>query len=288
MVTRRVRERRFRLRPSQQVNQVIAYVLGVLAQRHGISLHALCWLSNHYHQVLTDTRGTICEFTGELHSFVARHVNQMHGDRGSLWSEHQTSRVEPQHDTDLREQIAYTMANPVEAFLVRYGHSWLGLRQRWPAPPQTYRKPPGFFRDAEDGGKWPEEVTLEFARPPGYDDLTDAELDALIQARVEERETAARDAAHAQRRPFLGVRAIGAQKRWHSPTTRERYRQISPRFASKDRHALLAAIERYREWHRRYNHALERFNAGERDVVFPYGTHQLRVLHNVNVAPGPD
>ena len=286
MVTRRVRARQFRLRPSPRVNQVLGYVTAVLARRHRVPLYAVCWLSNHYHAVLQDVLGTICDFNRELHSLVARYVNLMHGEQGALWSEHQTSRVAPQAPEDLIDQIAYTMANPVAAFLVRFGHSWPGLRRCWPAPAKTFRKPPGFFRTKENTDDWPDEIELTFSRPPGYEHLSDAELDALIRARIKHHEDEARQRADANRSRFLGRRRILAQKRWHAPTTSER-RGISPRIACKDKQLRIEALQRDRDWYDAYCDARDRFNDGERDVLFPYGTYKMCVVHGVNVHPPP-
>ena len=47
--TRRCHRRQFLLRPSRKVNQVIEYIVAVLAARYGILLHCLCVLSNHMH-----------------------------------------------------------------------------------------------------------------------------------------------------------------------------------------------------------------------------------------------
>ena len=66
--TRRVHKRQFLLRPSKKVNQIIEYILAVLAERHGILLHAICILSNHGHDVSTDPEGKVVEFRRERHA----------------------------------------------------------------------------------------------------------------------------------------------------------------------------------------------------------------------------
>jgi putative transposase len=54
LLTRRCSERRFFLRPSRALNEILRYVLAVAAERYGVVLHALCVLSNHVHIVFTD------------------------------------------------------------------------------------------------------------------------------------------------------------------------------------------------------------------------------------------
>ena len=65
----------------------------------------------------------------------------------------------------------------------------------------------------------------------------------------------------------------------------EKRRNISPRIACKDPALLIARINADRLWLAQYEDARDRFNAGERDVVFPLGTNKMRVLHNVRIAP---
>ena len=67
------------------------YVLAVIAQRTGIRLHCVAALSNHWHLVVTDPEGRVCEFTRDCHAFIARAINAHHGDFESVWSNEQTS-----------------------------------------------------------------------------------------------------------------------------------------------------------------------------------------------------
>ena len=145
----------FRLRPSRQINQIVQYVVAVVAQRTGILLHSAIVLSNHWDVCLTDPEGRICEFTRDCHAFIARAVNAAHGDFESMWSNEHTSHVRCVEAQDLVDKIAYTMANPVEDFLVAHGKNWPGVRRAWPAGPQTVNRPKKFFRHEKDGGAWP-------------------------------------------------------------------------------------------------------------------------------------
>ena len=135
MLTRRLRGRTFLLRPSKRTSQIVAYVVTIIAARRNIQLHALVVMSNHWHVCLTDPGGAIVDFQRDYHQFIARGINAHHGEFESIWSSGSPSRVECEGADDLVERIAYTMANPVEAALVRHGHSWPGLRRAWPNRP---------------------------------------------------------------------------------------------------------------------------------------------------------
>jgi REP element-mobilizing transposase RayT len=84
LLTRRCSERRFFLRPSNAVNEILRYVLAVAVQRHGVLLHAYCVLSNHLHVVVTDVKGNLPAFQQYLDSLVARSINTLHGHRESF------------------------------------------------------------------------------------------------------------------------------------------------------------------------------------------------------------
>ena len=287
-VTRRVVGRVFRLKPGKRTNQIIRYILAVLVRRHNVSLHATCWMSNHHHDVLFDDDGRISAFIRDLHSTVARHINAVYGDFGSLWESEQTSLVRSEVPADVIGRIAYAMANPVEARLVRNGFSWPGVRDRWPTRPRTIKRPAGFFRKQKDGGHWPDEAVLEFKRPVGYDELDDDQLSALIESRIESAESRARETADAEEKRFLGRAGVLRQSRRGSPRTREQRFGISPRVASRDKWRRIEALQRDSEWYAAYCESRDRYCAGERSVVFPAGTYQLRILHRVSVAPPAD
>jgi putative transposase len=275
----------FLLRPSDEVNEIIGYFLAVLSGEKGISLHAVTALSNHMHEVLTDPRCEIINFLRELHSLVARHINARFGDFENLWASAPTSRIRCAKPGDVIDKMAYTAANPVSSFLVKFRKSWPGLQMAWPAPPRTFKRPFGFLRDKT--GRWPEEATLTMTRPPGYDDLDDAELAELLAFCTGAKEDMAREKAEKEGIPFVGRRAIRRQSRYARPRTREPRFERSPRHACKDKWLRIERLLADQQWLAEYKDAYWRRRGGEPDVVFPYGTYLLRVEHNVLVAPPP-
>jgi hypothetical protein len=287
MLTRRVAGRQFLLRPGRRVNQIIGYVVAVMQAKWNISLHAMDVLSNHHHQVCTDADGNIARFQQDCHSFITRALNAHHGEFESMWSNVQGSRVECEEPADIVDKIAYTMANPVEAGLVRHGHSWPGLRRAWPSKPMVFKKPKKFFRGEDEGGVWPDEAVLELSRPPGYDHLTDDELAALILGAIDEREERFRAEHDADGRPFLGRRAVLRQSRYDRPRTREPRFGISPKVACRNKWRRIERLRANQHWSAAYRRAMARWRAGARDVVFPMGTYKMRLLHGVMCADSP-
>jgi putative transposase len=279
--TRRIHKRQLLLRPDERLNQLVEYLLAVLTMRYGIRLHAVCVMSNHMHDVATDADGQIVEFRRDLHALLARALNAMHGDFEGVWAREPTCRVTCVEPQDALDKIAYTMANPVAAHLVEHGHSWPGVRRAWPRKPRVIARPPGFFRDENVGGTWPDTATLELHRPPGYDDLSDEELAALIRRIIDEREESARASARAAGRPFLGRRQVLEQPRTAYPSTAEKRFELRPTVAAG---SMWARVEKLREdqvWLERYEDAKARCRAREPGVVFPYGTWKLRGYYGI-------
>lgn len=288
MLTRRCRGQTFLLSPREETDQIIRYVVAVMAQRWNIDLHALMVMSNHWHPCLTDNDAKIVDFQRDCHNFIARALNVTYGDSENMWAgSQQSSRVECTDGKALLKQIAYAMANPVEACLVRYGHSWPGVRHAWPCKPLVIKRPPRFFRSMEDGGTWPDEVVLELKRPPGFEELSDEELAKVIKAAIFEREEKFRRQYDAEGRRFLGRRAIRRQSRYSSPRTRASRSGISPKVSSGDRWRRQERLNANKRWLAAYREALPRWRAGDRDVVFPAGTYKMRVVHGVPCAAEP-
>ena len=288
MLTRRVRGRVFLLRPSRRTNQIVGYVVAVMQKRWNIKVHAIDVMSNHWHLCLTDADRNVVDFQRDCHQFIARALNAHCGEFESVWASAQSSRVECEEPDDLIEKIAYTMANPVKAGLVRYGKSWPGLRRAWPSKPLVIRRPTKFFRGPDQGGSWPDEAVLELSRPPGYEELSDDELAAVITTAIDEHEERYRSKYDAEKRPFLGRRNVLRQSRHDRPRTREPRFAISPKVACRDKWRRIERLQANKRWLREYQTTLKRWRAGDREVVFPAGTYQMRVVHNVRCAEGPD
>jgi hypothetical protein len=215
-------------------------------------------------------------------------LNAHHGEFEAMWASEPTSRVECEESDDMVNKIAYTMANPVEAGLVRNGSSWPGLRRAWPSQPRTFKRPRKYFRGVDQGGSWPDEATLEFERPSGYEDYSDEKLAGLIKDEIEAREQKFRDQRDAAGKRFLGRSKVLAQSRHSQPRTREPRFGISPTVACRNKWLRIDRLKANKQWRADYRNALARWRAGDRTVEFPAGTYRMRVLHGARCARGPD
>ena len=72
LLTRRCTQRRFMLVPRGIVPELFGGCVALAAERHGVLVHAVTVMSNHYHAVVTDRHGNIPEFCRDVHSLSAR------------------------------------------------------------------------------------------------------------------------------------------------------------------------------------------------------------------------
>ncbi len=282
LVTRRCAQRQFLLKPSRRTNQLIRYCLADAARQTGVLLHAVCFMSNHWHGVVTDPFARLPEFLERFHRLFARAQNASLGRWENLWSSDKPSVVTLVSDEDVLEKMAYTLANPSAAGLVRAPREWPGVISLRLAERTVVERPDAFF-DAE--GEMPETATLNIVRPPIYQHLDDAQLARHLAHAVERHVGAARDALREAGRKFLGPKAVLHQPFDALPKSTELRRNPSPRIAAKHTPARVQAIRHLLDFIKRYRAAWHAWRAGERDTKFPQGTYALRIYARVACAP---
>jgi len=278
LVSRRCSQRQFLLKPTRTTNDVLLYVLAVAASRYGVEVHAFCVLSNHYHLVVTDPDARLPAFQQFLDALVARAINASLGRWESFWAPDSYSAVRLASSTDVLDKIAYVLANPVAAGLVRSGRLWPGL---WSAPDQVggeplqVRRPDHFF---DPKGSLPPKATLELTVPAGFASAESFRED-LAAALAEREAMAAREV-----RDFLGAARVLAQRPTARPKSGEPRRDVHPRVAARDRWKRIEVLGRLVDFLSSYRAAWNAWQSGERGVVFPVGTYLLRVAHGVPCA----
>jgi putative transposase len=265
------------------VNEIFLYVLAVAAARYGILVHAFCVLSNHVHLVVTDVEGRLPAFMQYLDSLVARAVNASLGRFEGFWaSDASYSAVVPIAPSDVIGKIAYVLANPVAAGLVRRGSEWPGL---WTAPEQTggaklfAPRPKTFF---DPNGYMPETAELELTVPPGF--ASAEEFRALLRAELRGLEEKHQRDAAAEGRRFLGAARVLAQSPFSRPPGGEPRFGLKPRIASRDKWRRIEVLQQLKDFLCSYRDARLARRAGVPDVVFPAGTYLLRLMHGVQCA----
>src|SRR5512137_639880 len=234
LLTRRCSQRQFLLRPSKATNQVFGFLLAVAAERFQVQVHAFCVMSNHVHLVVTDPEARLPAFGQFLDSLVGRAMNALLGRSEHFWGPPSFSAVALHHPSDVVDKVAYLLANPVTAGLVRRGRMWPGL---WSAPELLaaatlqFERPPRFFRK-QGAGALPSRAALTLTAPPGFD--SPQRFRRAVRDALRLREDLAASLQAASGRGFLGAQRVLAQPPLATPSHPAPRGRLNPRLACRD------------------------------------------------------
>ena len=286
LITRRVLRRHFLFRPDAAITQLVVYALAVSARRYDIQVHALCAMSTHLHLVVTDVNGVLPRFLQFFHRIVALVTKVLRAWEGPVWDHEATSVVRLLTHAAVVEKIAYVLANPVTAGLVRRAHEWPGARvdageigrgELRAARPTAYLDP--------DNPQWPAEATLPLTLPPTVEPDRAEGFRGQVITELERQETLAHAEVQRKGLRFVGADRVGRVSPHERAESFEALGDRNPTYAvGRDRGAAWrVAATAVRAFRASYRAALERWCAGVRSVVFPAGTWWMRAFHGADV-----
>lgn len=283
MVSRRVTQREFLLRPDGKVTNAVAYLLAYAAKKYNVGVIAAMAMSNHLHLVVHDFDGVLPSFLQYLHSLLGRVMNRARGRCENFWS---VEEANYNHLVELGDEIAksvYALANPVEEHLVDRAGNWPGFTTfAWlDGRTVTTERPGWFFKNTS---KMPSTVEMRLIKPPSFPD-TFEEWAAVLRAGV-----AAEEAKAAAKREKTGVRVLGRKAVLRTspnakPRTPAPRGKLRPFIAAKNFFARSRALDALEEFRRTYAFARAMFKLGWREVPFPAGTWAMAHLAGVRVSP---
>jgi len=272
MVTRRVSERRFLLRPDKTVNNIIEYCIALAARNTRILLHALVVLANHYHLEVTDPSGNLPDFLREANRMIAQCLNRYWGRDEALWSSDKPSVVSLVDDGSMLEKLIYITLNPVRAGLVSDYRQWPGLLYSacdWLKKAKEVKRPEFFF-DATNTDD--SEVQLLFVPFPSLSNKDLAMAYQTIEEVIGEQQRAILAEFEKTGGKFVDVKRALKGNPADRPTTREPSNKLSPCLSASDPRAMKKAKERLKYFRYAYREALSNLRAGV-EAIFPYGTY---------------
>jgi len=133
-ISRRVAGRRFLLKPTSFVNEVLLYALARAKQLNPkVSVHGFVAESNHTHANVTDTRkntdvaSQLSSFFASLNRLTAAALNTHYGRGENLWAVGPFSNVEVHGRRSIEQQLLYLWTNPVKDGLVERPEDWPGI-----------------------------------------------------------------------------------------------------------------------------------------------------------------
>ncbi len=284
-VTRRCSQRQLLLLPSAEVNELLIYCVAYVAKRVGMRIHAVTFMGNHYHIVLTDSYGMLPVFQADLNRMIAKALNCFHGRWENFWAPGSYDRQLCVCAEDSLDHMVYTMANPSSSGLVEKVDQWPGIcTSPEDLDGRVLRcKRPEFFFDPK--GKMPEEVELVLEPPPGCEDWDRDDLIRNLRERIEAREAQAYEKYNGR---FVGVKRILSMRPTDIPKTREPRRNTAKRIAAKHKWQRINAIHDLKEFEREHAECQRRWRAGDLDVEFPDGTWWMKHFTPARVQKPPD
>ncbi|WP_437573463.1 transposase [Sorangium sp. So ce887] len=289
MITRRVLRRHLLFRPDAAITQLLIYALVVAARRYGLQVHALCAMSTHLHLIVTDVTGVLPRFLQFFHRIVALGTKVLRTWEGPVWDHEAPSVVRLLTRAAMVEKIAYVLANPVAAGLVRHAREWpgakvdvgeLGRGVLRAARPSVYLDP--------ENPLWPDEVTLPLSLPPAIEQDSAEGFLQEVAAELERQEAQAHAEMQQHGRCFLGAEQASKISPYERATSFEALRERNPTFAvgREQGDAWRIAGAAVRAFRASYRAALEQWHTGVRSVVFPAGTWWMRTFHGARVMDG--
>lgn len=186
-LSRRTTRRYFLFAPDSagRMKAIFWYCLGYAAQAHGLEVHAATLMSSHHHVVVTDVQGLLPRFLQDFHRLLALGTKAFRGWPEEVFNKESTSCYELVTPEAQLHGMAYAMANPVEAFAVRYAQQWPGaiISPQDPDRRVIRAERPSYFFDPHNPA-WPDTVELPVRLPAGLEDSDDP---AHARQRIAER-----------------------------------------------------------------------------------------------------
>ncbi len=287
MITRRTLLRHHLFRPDSDIRQLYLYTLAICARQFGILVHAVTLMSTHEHLIVTDSQGRYPEFLRRLHRLVSLGTKVLRKWEGPTWEPEQSSVVRLLTERAVVEKLAYVMANPVKAGLVRYARDWPGItvlphelgRRTW-----TVKRPEAYF--SARNPRWPDTIELTATLPPSLErDYGAQAVRKAVQEELGHQERLAVQEIHKRGWRILGAKRVRRLSPYRRAKSLELLRDRNPTFAvgRGQRKAFFQAVTELRAFRHAYREALEQWRAGLRSVVFPQGTWCMCQVHGAVV-----
>ncbi|MCA9561930.1 MAG: transposase [Myxococcales bacterium] len=288
----------FLLTPGRRLNQAMLYMLAYVSAKYAIQLHAFCVMSNHYHLVLTDPLGNSPDFFQDLHSLATRCINRLRKRRGSMWEasvSYNSCLLGSSDESDVVvygqevvDKCVYAINNPLRATRVDSARKWPGVNSIDYKFGKTVniQRPDWFFKD----DSLPKTVELTLTKPPGFEHLSDSEMDSLLRRQVWEDAVSVREEAKAAGKGFAGATSVLNQDPFYIPPPEPPEGSRIPYVASKCPERRKALQEKIAKFRAEYRAALLEFREGNTTVPFPRGTYLMKRkfgVHCCSVDPHP-
>jgi hypothetical protein len=296
-ITRRTAYRKAFLAPwDPMVRQIWLYAMADAQKETGVAVHHGVSVINHHHLTVTPSTNNLPVFTQRLHHDVSCAINTLLAEKRydaprQVFDDRSSHQMRLLDAAAQASHLVYEYNNCVAAGLVQrpeHMPDHIFDFELWKRGYIEVQRPPVYF-----GKEREETLRLEVTPPPLLYQAFGGDMGTLVyhmQRMADHGTSVLRDA---RKRPALGARVVQRLHPWSEPKTlRERGGERIPTFriGARDilgREANIAAAKETRRFRREHEEARQLRRAGNYAHEFPFGTYQMRVLHNAAVTAEP-
>ena len=271
MLTRKITEDWFLLKPTPEVIALVGYMLVYWADRFDVELLAVIILGNHLHVLYRHRTGCGPQFCQMAEHWIARIQNRRLDRTGYHFFAPGPCRPKrSMTPRDVENDADYVVCNATLHGLTAGAYAWPGLLF---GPEQAGEQLP-FYRPPEldRSDVFPAQLVYEVPAPFHLRHLPVEEVHKKFRKRRK-----AIEAQEARRRKgrFLGVERALTVPKFSRPKNPKRS-EFHPFFGSCDPSALAAAGASRAIFIKSHQARLERFRAGDHTSDWPPGTYKMR------------
>ncbi len=280
------------LRPSEEVNKIIAGIFGKAQRKYEMTICDIKVMSTHYHGLLQPSDADhVGRFMNFLNTNLSKEIGKLYGIEGPKLQSYHLISVSSEEEAQV-DRLRYLISNSVKEQLVERPEQWPGIHGVT-APPDSV-SPPGSPQG--DGplltGRWynrsreyaefqrtgeadPEEFATDerivVSKLPCWKHLSQEDYDRRVAEIVEEVVEKAACERRVTGQKIAGVKKILKTKPLSYPKSVEK--SPKPRFHAFRKSVYKQMWEAYSWVLAAFREAADRLRDGDRDVVFPEGTH---------------
>ncbi len=280
-VTTRTLQGMLLLRPGTLLNDIILGVLGRAQRLYGVQIHAFCFLSTHYHLLMTvEDAGQLRRFMTFFNSNLAREVARLTGWKEKVWSRRYQHIVISGEEEAQVARLKYILAHGAKENLVASPLDWPGVHSAKPMIEGGEIRGTWFNRTREYTlrRKGQEPTRKEIAQTeivvltplPGWSSASPEQYRRQVADLVEQIVAEAK-----AERERLGIEPLGREAVLRqNPLTRPNRvkRSPAPLFHAFRRRVRRQLYETYAAFVAAFRDASAKLRSGDLNAVFPVGS----------------
>jgi REP element-mobilizing transposase RayT len=274
-VTTRTIQGRFLLRPSPELNALILGIIGRALTRYAVQVHALAFLSNHYHMLLSVADAqALSKFMEYVNGNIAKEAGRMHGWKDKFWARRYQAIVVADEAAQ-QDRLRYILSHGCKEGLVARAADWPGIHCATALTEGTPLRGIWFDRSAayEAGRRrmpvkqadFSTEYTVSLTPLPCYAHLSSESYKHVCTEIVAEIEGAVAE------RGGEPLGRAGVLRQYPHDRPQQPERSPAPLVHAALRRTRAAFVAAYRWFEACYRDAAARVRQGQRDVRFPQG-----------------